>query len=152
MDESGEKVTDKAISLPQIVSNSNLTAGKVLITFIDNTNLTINSSAFNTSAHNGITEQTDKTFATREILEKYSESSAEDSVFRRSRVDCERYQAEVPDIAMGSNADLNKKAEEVKTRCQFEVKDSLRLDLINNFLQFAQRLSNEWASAGGSAP
>jgi len=152
MDDSGNEITDKAIILPQIPSTSNLIPGKPFVTFIDNSNFTVTSFTPDTPMHNYISDQTDKTLLTKEMLEKYTKSNAEDNVFKRSRVDSKRYQAEVSDIPIGSNADLNKRAEEVKTHCQFEAKDSSRLELINSFLQFAQRLNNEWAGAGGSGP
>lgn len=147
-----QKSTNPTFALLQLSATSNLTTGTPITNFIENSNATISSSTSNTSAQNCTSDKTDKVFLTKKRVGDCCEGDGEETVFKSSRVDSKRYQAVVPEIPMGTVSDLNVKAEEVKTRCRFEAKDPSHLEIISNFLQFAQRLSNEWASEGGSGP
>lgn len=150
--ECAEKSTNPPVTLLHVSSTSNLTTGILITNFVENGNVTISSSKSNTSAQNCASEKIDKVFLAKKRLEECCEGDGEESVFKSSRVDSKKYQAVVPEIPMGTVSDLNVKTEEVRTRWRFEAKDPSHLEIVSNFLQFAQRLSNEWASEGGSGP
>lgn len=151
-EEGGEKETGTVKGLPLVPSTSNFTAGISFPNSADYVSVNVFPSACNTSAQNCSSDKTDKTSSTKEVQGESSREDAGDGVFKRSRVDSKRYQAEVSHTVAKKDAALRRMAEEVKEHCRFEAKDSAQLETIANFLQFVQRLNNEWTSAGGSGP
>ena len=80
------------------------------------------------------------------------EWKADEVIKKESRVDEDRYQAVVPCEANGKKEDLEVAVEAVAKRCQYNTENSIKANVIDDFLQFVHWLTNEQTCSSANGP